>query len=183
MWCEYCQSAVLGQKTTARARNTAGFLALGLTGGLSAFAFKNEGYVCPRCGQPVRRIKEESRAAPVAQEVRDRFEACLSAGPGQAFCMVPGCYRRIYCGDAECPSGHSLTPGWEASFIIASPQGDAPEAHPEGKKRARTPTAQVAATASPARSVIEELKDLDALRSSGAITQSEFDDLKAKLLG
>lgn len=52
MWCPNCQSLCAGQKATHRARSITGAAATPLTGGLSAFAIKSEGWHCPTCGQP-----------------------------------------------------------------------------------------------------------------------------------
>lgn len=57
MWCDYCQRPVAGEKTTHRTRNTAAGLSVLATGGLSLLGAKSEGYHCPVCGQPVRRMR------------------------------------------------------------------------------------------------------------------------------
>jgi uncharacterized Zn finger protein (UPF0148 family) len=54
MWCDSCQRTVMGQKTTARARNTLAGLAALPSMGASLLGAKNEGYVCPNCGSRVK---------------------------------------------------------------------------------------------------------------------------------
>ena len=61
-WCDTCRKPVLGIKTTARARNTVSALTAPGTMGASLLFAKMEGYVCPTCGQPVRRATQADLA-------------------------------------------------------------------------------------------------------------------------
>jgi hypothetical protein len=77
MWCDYCQRPVAGEKTTHRARNTTLGVSALATGGWSLLFAKNEGYHCPSCGQPVRRMTTADRTgsdAPGTAEIRPGAE-------------------------------------------------------------------------------------------------------------
>jgi hypothetical protein len=73
MWCDTCQKPVAGQKTT---RKAAAFGKLLATGG--AYTDLPQGYHCPTCGSPVRRLSRPRRATPTA--TRSSGSACAVAG-------------------------------------------------------------------------------------------------------
>jgi hypothetical protein len=55
MWCDYCNRPVMGVKNTHHVRNTLGVAGIAATGGLSLLLAKTERFVCPNCGNTVRR--------------------------------------------------------------------------------------------------------------------------------
>lgn len=73
MWCDTCQKPVAGQKTT---RKAVAFGKLLATGG--AYTDLPQGYHCPTCGSPVRRLPRPARATPAS--THSSGSACAVAG-------------------------------------------------------------------------------------------------------
>lgn len=57
MWCEYCVRPVAGQKSTHRLRNGVAAVLAAPTGGAALLGARADGYHCPICGQPVRKLR------------------------------------------------------------------------------------------------------------------------------
>lgn len=138
----------------------------------------------------------------LAPDWEARFEATFGVPPEarpeganpelvkrRAYCTA--CKTRIYAGELRCEAGHELNAGWEAAF--RQQYGVEPEVRPGGRNlELAAPRPQPALTppqvsdARPRRGgavdVIGQLKELAALKSAGAISDDEFEALKARLL-
>jgi hypothetical protein len=56
MFCDRCQMPVAAVRSTSRIRNLAALGSMPITGGVSAAGARRNGWCCPTCGGPVRRL-------------------------------------------------------------------------------------------------------------------------------
>jgi hypothetical protein len=59
MWCDNCQRPVVGKRTVEA--NTGGARGALFIGGGSLFGWGDQDYMCPSCGQGVRRMRRKER--------------------------------------------------------------------------------------------------------------------------
>jgi len=202
MWCDYCQVPVAGEKATRRARNTAAVVGALPTAGLSLLATKTEGYHCPNCGQPVRRATKQEVAFKAERTVLANGTAALAAEKSVVLRTEPPGTRLSSwkagkaMGEAIrlISGGDKTTSARLMGELPGSPQTLGPfDGATATMIRDRLCQAgfEVAVVGSPGAApdkaedradAVDRLKQLAELHASGALTDDEFDAMKAQII-